>query len=295
MATCQTTELASRLAELLWGMPAIVAVELCETEPNRQDAESFYPDVLRLYFEDAPSASNAPALLASLADTIGAPQPVVTPPQPIAPEDWADAWKRFWHPQRIGQHWLICPSWEAPGALKPDDRFITLDPGAAFGTGTHATTQLMLEALELPENTSLAGKTVLDVGCGSGILAIAAAMLGAQVQATDIDPLALNATLQNAARNHTEVLVSDKALHQLPEGAYDMVLANIVGPVLVDLMPELAQRLSPGGQLYLSGIISSALAAVENALIQAGLQVTGKAQQGDWYRLDAIKRDIVKP
>ncbi|NVO00864.1 MAG: 50S ribosomal protein L11 methyltransferase [Geobacteraceae bacterium] len=174
-------------------------------------------------------------------------------------EDWANSWKANFKPTRIGRRLVIKPSWEVfeGGA---GDVILELDPGMAFGTGTHATTRLCLEALEelvYDKGALAANSTVLDVGCGSGLLGIAAALFGAlQVVSIDIDPIAITVTDENAAINGVSeaIAASETPLAEL-EGEFSIVLANILAEALVQMSSDLVQRVAVGGYLILSGIL----------------------------------------
>lgn len=192
---------------------------------------------------------------------------------PIAPEcrlnvleerDWVRAWMDHFHPMRFGRRLWICPTVQSPP--EPEAVNIYLDPGLAFGTGTHPTTALCLEWLD---SADLADATVLDYGCGSGILAIAAARLGAQqVWAVDIDPQALLASDDNADTNkvaHRIELVYPEALPT--ELQVDILVANILAGTLVQLAWEFGRRVKPGGRLILSGILEPHADAVQAAFI----------------------------
>ena len=178
----------------------------------------------------------------------------------VPEEDWAESWKQFIKPREIGRFFIIKPTWE-PIAVT-DRTVIELDPGQAFGTGEHATTQLCLSMLE---EAVEAGDSVIDIGCGSGILAIAAAKLGAQVVATEIDPAAAQIAAENAARNgvRIEVLVADG----LPAGlaAADVAVSNIVSATLIRLAPAVARLTKEGGIWIASGIIPANLPDVLSA------------------------------
>jgi len=203
-------------------------------------------------------------------------------------QEWVRAWMDNFHPMRFGEHLWVYPSWhDVPtgGGVK-----VLLDPGLAFGTGNHPTTALCLAWLgQFP---SLAGKTVLDYGCGSGILALAAAKLGATyVLATDIDPQALQATLDNAARNHIHTGVIETCYPQdLPEQQFDIVLANILAGPLVQLAPDILKYLKPAGDLVLSGILASQTELIRQAYepnLQAALDVV---VQEEWIRAAGKRR-----
>jgi ribosomal protein L11 methyltransferase len=178
--------------------------------------------------------------------------------QPALPEaEWRDAWKRYFHVTRISPRIVVVPSWETYQA-GPDDVVIDLDPGMAFGTGTHASTRLVLEELDRLAGGAAPGR-VLDVGAGSGILAIAAAKLwpAAVVIAVDNDPIAVTACGENAAMNGVQDRIAS-ALTPVGEvdGTFPLVLANIQAHVLRALRPGLAPRVAPGGTLVMSGLLS---------------------------------------
>jgi ribosomal protein L11 methyltransferase len=185
----------------------------------------------------------------------------------IAEEDWSSSWKENFKPLRVGTHLVIRPTWEE-FAAEEADIIIDLDPGMAFGTGTHATTRLCLTVLERILSGETApgweARNVLDVGTGSGILGIAAAKLGArQVVAIDVDEDAVRAAAENSGLNgvSAEMQVSDTPL-ALIGGFFDVILANILAEDLVRLAPELTGRLAPGGFLVLSGILTEKEALV---------------------------------
>ncbi len=176
---------------------------------------------------------------------------------------------------------------------RPDDVVIDLDPGMAFGTGLHPTTRLCLVATEaVADRGALRGARVLDVGCGSGILAIAAAKLGAaSVLGVDIDPIAIEATQANAATNRLGDRISARE-GSLPsrEPAHDVVLANLIASVLIALALPLRDELRPGGTLVGSGIFVDREDEVRAAFASAGLEVTARTAEGDWVALEAVAR-----
>lgn len=204
-------------------------------------------------------------------------------------EDWADAWKAYFPVMQIGRRIVIRPTWRRHRRA-PEDVVIAMDPGMAFGTGLHPTTRLCLAALEpLADRGELAGARVLDVGCGSGILAIAALALGAATAVgVDTDPIAIESTAANARRNGLSRRVRARA-GSLPSGepAFDIVLANLIAGVLVPLAPALAAELRPGGVLVASGIFIDREAEVAAAFKAVGLRITARTAEGEWVALEA--------
>ncbi len=198
-------------------------------------------------------------------------------------KDWLESWKAEFVPIRIGA-FLVRPTWSE--AVAGDSVELVLDPGMAFGTGLHPTTQQCLEALStLP----LEGKSALDVGTGSGILAIAAAKRGASpVVAVDTDSLAVGAARENAVRNGVAIPVGEGSAADVP-GRFDVVIANIVSPVLQRIAPDLAARLSGGGTLLVAGISAPAERATREALEAARLEVLDRTVRDDWVAL-ALRR-----
>jgi ribosomal protein L11 methyltransferase len=212
---------------------------------------------------------------------------------PIAPlterrlseQDWATAWREHFHVLRVGQRLIIQPTWRTYEP-QPGELVVLLDPGLAFGTGLHPSTQLCLLALE---RLVWPGARVLDLGTGSGILALAAARLGAQhVLALDVDPQAIDAATANVALNQLEerIIVRQGTLPSDDE-PFDLIVANIVARVIADLAPHLARALRPGGTLIASGIIAERADDVCAALRAAGLRVTEQATRAPWVALVA--------
>jgi ribosomal protein L11 methyltransferase len=203
--------------------------------------------------------------------------------RPVDDRDWTDAWKQHYVPQRVGRV-VVVPSW-LEETLRPDEVAITLDPGMAFGTGLHPTTR---GCLHLLQDVQPMPADVLDVGCGSGILALAALRLGAErAIGLDTDPLAVTATRENAERNGLggRVDVVAGSLPPSPEARHPLVLANLVAAVLVELAPRLAAHLAPGGALLASGIIEPRAGEVLDAMRAAGLVVTDRRDDGEWVSL----------
>jgi ribosomal protein L11 methyltransferase len=200
-------------------------------------------------------------------------------------KDWEREWIKNYHPMCFGERLWICPSWTPPP--EPDAINLMLDPGLAFGTGTHPTTALCLKWLDQAE---LKGKTVVDFGCGSGILAIAALLLGAEkVIAIDIDPQALEATIDNAERNHIPPAKLETYLPEdAPEVQADLVLANILAGPLLSLKDTLCQYLSSGGELVLSGLLENQADDICTHYKDI-ISFHPSAQEGDWMRLNGSK------
>ncbi|WP_425806762.1 50S ribosomal protein L11 methyltransferase [Desulfitobacterium sp. Sab5] len=203
----------------------------------------------------------------------------------VKEEDWATAWKAYFKPIRVGKNFLIKPSWEDIQP-NPEDLVLELDPGMAFGTGTHATTTLCLELLE---DIVKPGMKVFDLGTGSGILAIAAAKLGAEVEAVDLDPVAVRVAQENIDLNHVSEQVSAKHgdLGSVLKGQADLVVANIIADVILLLLPDLKRILKPEGEFIASGIIESRSEDVENGMREAGLEVIDKKEDAMWVALRA--------
>ena len=205
--------------------------------------------------------------------------------------DWAEAWKAHFPVMRIGRRIVIKPTWRDHTAL-PDDVILDLDPGMAFGTGLHPTTRLCLVGLEdVAARGLLAGARVLDVGCGSGILSIAAARLGAvSVTGIDTDPIAIEATIANAARNDLAGRIVARG-GSLPSGnaPHDVVLANLIASVLIVLARQLRDELRPGGTLLASGIFEDRERDVRKAFEDAGLAVDRRSMEGEWVALEAVR------
>ena len=205
--------------------------------------------------------------------------------------DWAEAWKDHFPVMRIGRRLVIRPTWREHNAA-PDDVVLDLDPGMAFGTGLHPTTRLCLAATEdAADHGLLRDARVLDVGCGSGILAIAALKLGAaSVLGVDTDPIAIEATTANAERNGIGARVAVRA-GSLPTlaGPFDVILANLIASVLIDLAPAIRAELRAGGTLIASGIFVDREAAVTAAFRDESLTVRRRTSEGDWIALELAR------
>lgn len=202
--------------------------------------------------------------------------------------DWADAWKAFFPVMRVGRRLVIRPTWRRHKAA-PKDVVLALDPGMAFGTGLHPTTRLCLAALEpLADDGRLTGARVLDVGCGSGILAIAALKLGASTAlGVDTDPVAIASTTANGQRNDMgDRLEAREGSVPTEERPFDVVLANLVAGILIAIAPQLDAEIGSGGTLLASGIIADRVAEVRTAFEATGLRVAASTSEGDWVALE---------
>lgn len=206
-------------------------------------------------------------------------------------EDWANAWKEYYGIQRMGERIVIKPSW-LQYEPREGDVILDLDPGMAFGTGLHPTTRLCLAALE---EYVLPGMNILDLGTGSGILAIAAAKLGGptvRVTGLDTDIIAVEATQQNVERNGLAGQIEVRqgsALAARDDGPYMLIVANILASVIIELAKSLYELVEPGGTLITSGIFIDRGEKVVEALEKAGLPVREKRQEGDWLCLVSVR------
>jgi ribosomal protein L11 methyltransferase len=220
-------------------------------------------------------------------------------------EDWAEAWKSHFPVLRIGRRIVIRPTWRRRHKAGPDDVVLSLDPGMAFGTGLHPTTRLCLAALEaiadeggLERGHSSAsgpaaagGARVIDVGCGSGILAIAAAQLGAgELLGVDVDPIAVEATRANARLNGLARRLPVE-LGSVPSGhgPFDLVLANLIASLLVQLAPALRDEMVSGGRILASGIFKDREGDVRAAFEGVGLRMGRRWAEDDWVALEAFR------
>ncbi len=206
--------------------------------------------------------------------------------QDVKEEDWAEVWKRFYKPFRAGKTLVVKPTWEQYEAQE-GDRIIEIDPGMAFGSGTHETTSMCLEFLE---DYLTPGARVIDVGTGSGILAIGAALLGArEVLAIDIDPVAVRVAKENVAHNNLEKVVScvqGNLLEQRAERC-DLCVANIIADVICGFAAPLKEHIAPGGLFVCSGIIREREQDVLEALRQAGYALVEERGKGEWVAMIA--------
>ncbi|HZK85525.1 MAG TPA: 50S ribosomal protein L11 methyltransferase [Desulfosporosinus sp.] len=207
--------------------------------------------------------------------------------------DWETAWKAFFKPMRIGKHFLIKPSWESAEILE-GDVVLELDPGMAFGTGTHPTTTLCLRTME---GIVKPGQRVFDLGTGSGILAIAAAKLGAKVDAVDLDSVAIRVAQENVDLNRVSerVRVARGDLGTVLTEQADVIISNIIADVILSLLPDLKRLLHPEGEFLASGIIENRAAEVEKGLQEAGFEIVERVEDSGWilFRARWAKRESI--
>ncbi|HEY9844909.1 MAG TPA: 50S ribosomal protein L11 methyltransferase [Candidatus Caenarcaniphilales bacterium] len=217
----------------------------------------------------------------------------------IDEEDWANSWKDHWHPQEIGDRLLINPAW-LPLPETTDRIVLQLNPGVAFGTGTHATTQLCLVALEQQLNNNAAVKeqvTIADIGCGSGILSIAAILLGAhKAYALDLDPLAVDSARGSRMLNRlgpSQMVVEQGSIEQLQElleRPIDGIVCNILADVIINLVPQMSAISHASTWGILSGILLTQVQPVTATLAQHGWSVFASQRQQDWCCLNIRRR-----
>lgn len=203
--------------------------------------------------------------------------------------NWEDEWKKSYKAFPIGERIWIKPSWEEE---VPEEKIcIEIEPKMAFGTGTHETTSLCMAYVE---KWDLAGKRVLDIGCGSGILSILAKKLDAkEVDACDIDPLAIENAKDNCKINGVEdvnVFYSD--LFSEVDGSYDLIFANILAEIIMTMLDEVDGRLNPGGKMVLSGIITSKAKMVIDKLEEKGFEILDHLEKGEWALIACRKKDV---
>ncbi len=204
-------------------------------------------------------------------------------------EDWATAWKQYYHPIKVSERFTIVPTWEDYQPKNSDEIIIELDPGMAFGTGTHPTTVMCLQALE---KTVKAGDVVIDVGTGSGVLSIASALLGAnKVHALDLDPVAVKSAQENVQLNHVEKIVEVEQgnLLEKVQTEADVVVANILAEVIMTFTDDAYSIIKPGGFFITSGIIGAKKEVVKSALEKSGFIIEEVLMLEDWVSIIAKK------
>lgn len=205
-------------------------------------------------------------------------------------EEWATAWKKYYHPVKISEQITIVPTWEEYTPVSSDEKIIELDPGMAFGTGTHPTTILCIQALEKRVKP---GMHIIDVGTGSGVLTIAAAKYGAEeILALDLDEVAVNSAKINCKLNkvHDKVTIKQNDLLKGVEAEADIIVANILAEVIVRFTDDVERLLKPGGLFISSGIIKQKRAEVEEAIVNSGLVIDEVVTMEDWVSITARKQ-----
>lgn len=203
----------------------------------------------------------------------------------VKDEDWANNWKADYKSFRISDRVIICPSWEET-EFKPEDVVIRLDPGSAFGTGTHETTSMCAEFIDRYVSR-LGDGTLLDLGTGSGILAIIARKLGAKkVEAIDIDKLAVDVAIDNCNINEcSDIVCHTGELKDAYEGQYQIIIANIIADVIAAIVPDVRNKLADDGVFICSGIINTKADRVRDALSRAGLKIVEEREKNDWIAM----------
>jgi len=236
--------------------------------------------------EDDPDRLNKMTVMLMLMGQLlpqGLPEPQLSN---IGENDWAESWKEHFHPIRIGKHFVIKPTWRDYQPA-PEDVMIEIDPGLAFGSGLHPTTQLCLELLE---NMALTDQSVFDVGTGSGILAMAAWKLGARpILAVDNDDVAVRVAQENFTLNGVTAETAVGSANDNMGQTWQIVIANIIAPVLIEILPDLAAAVSEGGQLILSGMLAEQEADMRAQVEALQLTVTNRHQIDDWVALVIAK------
>ena len=227
--------------------------------------------------------------LSGVLHALGGRWPVTT--ESVTTDDWLDEWRRWAKPWRAGSRLVVVPSWvTVPSWVGPDEVVVRLDPGRAFGSGAHATTRLCLAELEA---RVVPGGRVVDIGCGSGVLSVAAGLLGAgMVEAIDIDREAVRATEANAVRNGVQLVVR-ASLTPVEElaGSASLVVANIGAASLVAMAPSLMGIVEPGGTIVLSGVLDEQVPAVRRRYEAFGALSSGGAADGEWRALVLVRSD----
>ncbi|MGE7587365.1 50S ribosomal protein L11 methyltransferase [Peribacillus sp. NPDC101480] len=206
-------------------------------------------------------------------------------------EEWATAWKKYYNPVKISERFTIVPTWEDYTPVSSDELIIELDPGMAFGTGTHPTTVMCIQALE---RTVQPGDLVVDVGTGSGVLSIAAALLDAKlIQSLDLDEVAVQSAIQNVEINNVQdkVSVSQGNLLDGVNEQADIVVANILAEVIMRFTDDVAKVVKPGGHFIASGIIQTKKQDVKDAIIASGFTIEETILMEDWVAIIAKRND----
>ena len=271
-------------SDLEQGAMEIAHIDLIDEQLLAKDREK---SLIHIYLDEYANAAEALSYLQEMLTASKIPFEIYT--DKVSDTDWADNWKKFFKVTEIGKKLVILPTWEE---YKGDGsrRVLSIDPGAAFGTGTHATTRLCLEMLE---NYAKEDSSMLDIGCGSGILSIAGLLLGAKsVVGVDIDELAVKVATENTEING----LSDKAcfvkgdLAENITGKFDVICANIVADIVMMLTTDVPKYLSDGGVFMCSGIIDIRANEVENCLKENGFEIVEAKVQENWHAYAAVRQ-----
>ncbi len=264
--------------------PKIAHIDLIDEELLKKDKST---SIIHIYIEPDINPSEAVSFLTERFGAVGIEHKIEV--SSAREEDWATAWKKYYHPTKVGKKLVVCPTWEE---YSPNDGEVVmkLDPGMAFGTGTHDTTRLCMQLLEEHVNSDT---ELLDIGTGSGILSVAAALLGAHsCIGCDIDPLAVRTAGENAELNNvsntTEFVCGDLA--EKIDGTFDTICANIVADVIIRLSPDIPALLKEDGVFIASGIIEERADDVIAALDEIGFVCTDRRDSGGWVALCAKRK-----
>lgn len=274
-------------SDLEQGAWEIAHIDLIDEELLQKDRSIA---IIHLYLSREENPAEALAFLRERFSAAHIPFTLAT--QTVHEEDWANNWKQYFKPIETGERLVICPEWEDCGS-RPGRRVLRIDPGMAFGTGGHYTTRLCLEMME---QVIAPGVSLLDIGCGSGILSIAALLLGAsRAVGIDIDPLAVKTAEENARLNGLSApefiaLAGDLVDHV--DGQYNVVMSNIVADAIISLAPQVGAHLAPDGAWITSGIIESREADVLAAFEQCGMTVLRRSASGGWLCFLTKKKTI---
>lgn len=267
-------------SDLEQGAREIAHIDLIDEDLLKRDRTV---TCIHIYIDPQENPTEAIAFLRERYAAVGISSEVVA--GTVSEQDWANQWKQYFKPMAVGDRLLICPTWEETD--NPDGRLVlSIDPGMAFGTGGHDTTRMVLEAMQ-PHLTP--DSAVLDVGCGSGILSIAALLLGAKTATgVDIDALAVKTAIENGELNGMQApryTILEGDLVDKISGEYDVVLANIVADAIKLLSPAIPNFLKSNGIYIVSGIIAERGDEVQDCLTECGFNVTERHEHGGWLCL----------
>ncbi len=279
-------------SDLMEQAPQIAHVDLIDEDLMRRDRANA---IIHLYISPEENPAEAASFITERLTAEGIPFELQT--EEVRQEDWASSWRQYYHPVKVGRRVVVSPTWE-PYDPQPGEVVVRLDPGMAFGTGTHHTTQLCIRLLD---EVVQQGCTLLDMGTGSGILSLVALSLGAKsAVGVDIDPHAVQVATENLRSQGWDSscfaalsldLVNDKkAVRRIGENSYDVVAANIVADAIIALAPAIHTHLRVGGALVASGIIEPRRDEAAAALQETGLVVERIEEQGGWVAILAYKK-----